>query len=235
MAAWIPARATASARSAAACASSSVDTSGASAARASSVAVTARSFSCSANNASSSGCTSPPLSDLVPRVAFAELVEHPALLRNQGHLPLGALERELIVQLLQLPLEPPGFHPVDGELVHLVGIATAETLRLELLVRAGRRVVEREDRIVGNTLEHGAIGRELELLGIDGLGHAAQPWLALQHQEQKSLFGAGGQRGMRDGGCGMRGGAGPHPASRIAHPGLSVQHLLPNPRGFRPA
>src|SRR3989441_2856017 len=120
MAAWIPARAAASARSATACASSSVDTSGASAARASSVAVTARSFSCSANNASSSGCTSPPLSDLVPRVALAELVEHAALLRNQGRLPLGALERELVVELLQLPLKPPGFHPVDRELVHLV-------------------------------------------------------------------------------------------------------------------
>src|SRR2546427_9819727 len=129
MAAWIPARAPASARPAAACASSSVDTSGASAARASSVAVTARSFSCSANNASSSGCTSPPLSDLVPRVALAELVEYAALFRNQGRLPLGALERELVIELLQLPLEPPGFHPIDGELVHLVGIPTPETLR----------------------------------------------------------------------------------------------------------
>src|SRR6266446_6468665 len=125
MAAWMPPRATASARSAAACASSSVDTSGASAARASSVAVTARSFSCSANNASSSGCTSPPLSDLVSRVTLAELVEHAALLRNQGRLPIGALERELIVQLLQLPLEPPGFHPVDRQLVHLVGIPSS--------------------------------------------------------------------------------------------------------------
>src|SRR2546428_9887582 len=204
MAAWIPARATASARSAAACASSSVDTSGASAARASSVAVTARSFSCNANNASSSGCTSPPLSDLVPRVAFAEFVEHAALLRNQGRLPLGALKRELIVQLLQLPLEPPGFHPVDGELVHLVGIPTPETLRLELLVRAGRRVVEREDRIVGNTLEHGAIGRELELLGIDRFDDAGLPRLAFEHEQDESFLGAGGKRRERGRGKGER-------------------------------
>src|SRR2546430_8321359 len=173
MAACAPARA----GSAAACASSRAWSSGAGAARLSSVAVTAWSFSCRANNASSSGCTSPPLSDLVTRVAFAELVEHAALLRNQGRLPLGALERELIVQLLQLPLEAPGFHPVDGELVHLVGIPTPETLRLELLVRAGRRVVEREDCIVGNTLEDGTVGRELELLGIDRFDDAGFPRL----------------------------------------------------------
>src|SRR6059036_717391 len=112
MAAWIPARATASARSAAACASSSVDTSGASAARASSVAVTARSFSCSANNASSSGCTSPPLSDLVTRIPFAELVEHATLLRNQGRLSFGTLQRQPAVELLERALQPARLDPV---------------------------------------------------------------------------------------------------------------------------
>src|SRR5439155_18428197 len=127
-------------------------------------------------NASSSGCTSPPLRDLVPRIALAQLVEHTALLRNQGRLPLGALERELIVELLQLPLESPGFHPVDGQLVHLVGIPGTESLRFELLVRASRRVVQGEHRVVGDALEDGAIGWELELFGVDGLDAAGLPW-----------------------------------------------------------
>src|SRR3989441_8161712 len=232
MAAWIPARPAAGARSATACASSSVDRSGASAARASSVAVTARSFSCSANNASSSGCTSPPLSDLVPRVAFAELVEHAALLRNQGHLPLGALERELIVQLLQLPLEPAGFHPVDGQLVHLVGIPTPETLRLELLVRAGRRVVEREDRIVGDALEHGSIRRELELLGIDRFDDAGFPRLAFEHEQDESFLGAGGEDGRRESGSGVGGGGRAPPPSPIPPPRPTFPPLPPKSPGL---
>src|SRR3989442_175274 len=229
MAAWIPARATASARSAAACASSSVDTSGASAARASSVAVTARSFSCSANNASSSGCTSPPLSDLVPRVALAELVEYAAFLRNQGRLPLGALERELVIELLQLPLEPPGFHPVHRELVHLIGIPTPEAFCFELLVGAGGGVVERQHRVVRDALEDGAIGWELELFGVHSLRDSGLPRFAFQHEKQKGLIGVCRERGA---GSGTLRPAGREPLPAPRSQDVALQHILPHAGGF---
>src|SRR5260370_27571488 len=122
MAAWILARGAARARSAAAGAASSSSSSGASAAKRSSVSVTAWSFACSANNASSSGCTSPPRRDLVSGVALAELVEHPALLRNQGRLPVGTLEGQLLVELLQLALQPPRLDPLHRPLAPVVGI-----------------------------------------------------------------------------------------------------------------
>src|SRR5260370_4461263 len=154
LAAWIAACAATSARSATACASSSTRSSGASASRAASVAVTAWSFSCNTNNASRSGCSSPPPSDLVTGVTLAELVEHATLLRQQGHLTLGTLERELLVELRQVALEPAGLDPVHGQFVHLVGVARAEPLAPELLVGPRRRGGQREHHVVGPRPPH---------------------------------------------------------------------------------
>src|SRR5690348_11152643 len=225
MAAWIAACAAATARSAAPSASSSVSSSGASAAMASSDAVTARSFSCNANNVSSSRCTSPPRSNFVTRIPFAELIEHASLLRDQRRLALGALEGELIIEPLELALESPGFHPIDGHLVHLVRIASAQPLGLEMLVGAGRRVVQRQHSVVGDALEYGAIGRELEFLGIDGFGDPRAPRFALKKEEQESLLGVGRQNGGRGWRTVEDGGGGPND--------LPFQHVLPHSRRFR--
>src|SRR3990172_10772356 len=185
--------AAASARSPAAWASSSAVSSGSSAPSASSVTMTAWSLSCSANNVSSSGCTSPPRSDLVARIPLAELVEHAALLRDQGHLSFGTLERESAVELLQRPLQPARLDPVHRPLVQLVGIALPQPFRLEQLVGARGRLVQREHRIVGDGFEHAAVGGKLEFFGVDGFDDTTLPRLAVQHQEQEGLLGAGGE------------------------------------------
>src|SRR5438093_6060 len=188
-----------------ACASSSAWAAGSSAASASSVAVTAWSFCCSASNASSSGCTSPPHSDLVTRIPLAQLVEHAPLFRDQRRLHLRALEREALVELLQLPLQPARFDPVHRSLVQGVRIAIAQPFGFELLVGARGDLAEREHRVVGDRFEQFAVGDEFELLGVDGLAHPALPWIALEHQEQEGFLSGGRKIGMRDGGCEMRG------------------------------
>src|SRR5205809_659356 len=194
-----------SASATASCASSSAWAAGSSAASASSVAVTAWSFCCSASNASSSGCTSPPHSDLVTRIPLAQLVEHAPLFRDQRRLHLRALEREALVELLQLPLQPARFDPVHRSLVQGVRIAIAQPFGFELLVGARGDLAEREHRVVGDRFEQFAVGDEFELLGVDGLAHPALPWIALEHQEQEGFLSGGRKIGMRDGGCEMRG------------------------------
>src|SRR5438445_126934 len=169
----------AASRSATACASCCACGSGWSAASASSVAVTAWSFSCSASNASSSGCTSPPHGDLVTRISFAELVEHAALLRDQRRLSVGAFERQTAVEVLELPLQPPGLDPVHRPLVQRVGIPVVQPFGLELLVGARGGLAEREHRVVGDRLEHLAVGDELEFLGVDGVDYASLPRVTL--------------------------------------------------------
>src|SRR5690349_21539934 len=230
MAAWMAACAAATARSATPSASSSVSSSGASAAMASSDAVTARSLSCNANNVSSSWCTSPPRSDFVTRIPFAELIEHASLLRDQRRLALGALEGELIIEPLELALESPGFHPIDGHLVHLVRIAPAQPLGLEMLVGAGRRVVQRQHGVVGDALEYGAIGRELEFLGIDGVGDPRAPRFALKKQEQESLLGVCRERGA---GSGTSRSAGREPLPAPRSQDFPLKDVLPHSRRFR--
>src|SRR5207247_9772183 len=131
-AAWIWARATSSARSAARSASSSVRSSGSRAASAASASVTAWSFSCNANTASSPGCTSsPPRSDLVARVLHAQRVEHAPLLSQQLRLLFRRRQRDQPVQLGDLPLQAPRLDPGHRPLEQLVRPPAAQPLRLQ--------------------------------------------------------------------------------------------------------
>src|SRR2546429_133068 len=99
-------------------------------------------FSRRARSAPSSRCTPPPHRDLVTRIALAELVEHTPLFRDQRRLPIGALERQAVVDLLDLSLQPTGLDEVHRPLVQGVRVAIAQPFGLQLLVGACGRFAE---------------------------------------------------------------------------------------------
>src|SRR5262245_31069379 len=137
----MPRRAPATIPSASPSCSSSLPTSGASAASACSAWVTTWSLLCNANNDSRSGCTPPPRHDLVTRQPAIALRRHPLLLQHQTRLFLSARERDLAIEPLQLPPQPPRLHPVHG-LVEEVVRPLARPFRAQRLVGARRAVIQ---------------------------------------------------------------------------------------------
>src|SRR2546422_6803041 len=202
----IPRCALSSTRSAAASSSASAPVSGSSPRSASSTAITAWSFCCSANNASRSGCTTPPLGYAVLRKPPVPL-QHEALhLAHHAVLLLHRRQRQRALQFVHLPLDPPRLDPVHRPLEQLVGLApppappAARPFRLQLLVGARRRLVQPVGGVLGHGLEYRPVGGELEVLVVHGLRNSGAPGLALEEQEEERLFGIRRQSGPRGSG-----------------------------------
>src|SRR5690349_19481158 len=117
----MPRRAPATTCSASPSCSSSLDTSGVSAASACSAWVTTWSLLCNANNDSRSGCTPPPRHDLVTREPAIALRRHSLHLQHQSHLFIVSRQRNLALQPLHLAAQPPRLDPIHRLVEQLVG------------------------------------------------------------------------------------------------------------------
>src|SRR2546425_4056150 len=166
-------------RSADASSASSAAISGSRPRSASSTAVTAWSCCCRANKASRSGCTTPPLGYAVLREApislqheALQLPHHAVLLRHGG-------QRQRALQLVHLPLDAPRLDPVHRPLEQAGGVAfpspPPRACRPQLLVSAGRDLVEPLGGGLRHGLGHRAVGGGLAVLRAHPPQHPGAP------------------------------------------------------------
>src|SRR6185437_1906982 len=151
----MPARACATTRSAAAICSSSTSSSGSSAFSRASQLATATSLSCSASNASRSGCTLPPcrLEDFPGGTFSVSFIRQCSLFKSETRLVGFGREVDFLLLARDLAIEPPRLEPVHRALEHEIGRLVAQSLGLQRFVGACRRFIEPVWSVVGQRLE----------------------------------------------------------------------------------
>src|SRR2546427_164643 len=186
----MPARACSTTRWAATICPSSRRSSGSSASSRPPQLATATSFSCNANNASSSGCTLPPcrLNDSIGRPLGIALGRESLLLMREFRFLVIAGEGECAIDALDFPIEAPGLESIDRALEDHIGLVGAEPFGLHGLVGTGRGFIEPIGCVIGEGFEDRAVDREFDLITIDRFYDARTPRLAGHHQEQERFF-----------------------------------------------
>src|SRR5258705_1690113 len=191
------ARAWVTTRSAAAICSSSTRSSGSNAFSRASQLATATSLSCSANNASRSGCTLPPcvLENLPGGTFSVSFIRQCVLFQSEPGLVGFGREIDFLLFARDLSIEPPRLQPVHRALEHEIGLLVLQSFGLQRFVGACRCFIEPVWSVVGQRLEERTIDGVFELLAVDGLRDSPEPRFARQHEDEERLLGVRRQDG----------------------------------------
>src|SRR5580765_2155274 len=186
----MPARACATTRSAAAICSSRTRSSGSSAFSRASQPATATSLSCSASNASRSGCTLPPcmLEDFPGGTFSVSFICQSSFLQSQPKFVWFGCKIDFALNSPDFPRLSIGFDLGQCPYEEIIGGINSGAGALQLLKCPGGHSVQSIRAVLGKSIEHTAVNLRSEVFPIDLCQDPCFPVPATQHDPQNRLL-----------------------------------------------